>query len=65
MTVQIIDTTKLLVLNATNKELKEVFSSRLKAAKESINSPNDMARLLDDIGQLSNEIADRLINKIP
>ena len=65
MTVAIIDITKVIVLNATNKELSELFNSRIEAAKKSINSPNDMARLLDDIGQLSGEITDRLINKIP
>ena len=63
MTVAIIDLTKVIVLNATNKELSELFTSRIEAAKKSINSPNDMVRLLDDIGQLSNEIADRLVNK--
>lgn len=65
MTVSIIDITKVIVLDATNAELKDLFDSRVKAAKESINSPNDMSRLLDDIGQLSNEITDRLIKKIP
>ena len=65
MTVQIIDLTKVIVLDATNKELADLFSSRVEAAKKSINAPNDMARLLNDIDQLSREITDRLVNKIP
>ena len=65
MTVAIIDLTKVIVLDATNKELSELFSSRIEAAKKSINAPSDMARLLNDIDQLSGEIIDRLVNKIP
>lgn len=63
MTVQIIDITKVIILDATNAELKEVFNSRLKTAKGSINSPSDMLRLLNDIDQVSAEIFDRLVNK--
>ena len=65
MTVVIADITKVIVLDATNAELKDLFDSRIKAAKESINSPNDMRRLLNDLDQLSSEIMDRLVNKIP
>ena len=65
MSVQFIDLTKVLVLDATNKELAELFSSRIEAAQAAINSPNDMTRLLNDLDQLSGEIADRLVNKIP
>ena len=65
MTIAIVDLTKVIVLDATNKELADLFSSRVEAAKKSINTPNDMARLLTDIDQLSREITDRLVNKIP
>ncbi len=65
MTVQIIDLTKVLVLDATNKELAELFNSRIEAARAAINTPNDMTRLLNDLDQLSGEITDRLINKVP
>ena len=60
MTVAIVDLTKVIVLNATKKELAELFSTRVEAAKKAINSPNDLRRLLDDLDQLSNEIIDRL-----
>ena len=65
MTVIITDLTKVIVLDATNKELAELFNSRIEAARVAINSPNDMTRLLNDLDQLSGEIADRLINKVP
>ncbi len=60
MTVVIKDLTKVIVFDATNNELKELFSARITAAKNATGSPNDMRRLLDELGQLYSEIAGRL-----
>ena len=60
VTIAIVDLTKVIVLDATNKELGELFSGRIAAAKKKINAPNDMTRLLNDLDQLSSEILDRL-----
>ncbi len=66
MTSDIIDLTKILILNPTNKELCDLLEKRIKTLDKaiSVNEPGgNKARLIDDIDKLSIEIMDRLLMK--
>jgi len=62
----IIDITKILILEPTNKELCDLLDERIKDLKKAINVSNtggNKSRLLNDIETLSFEINDRLLIK--
>jgi hypothetical protein len=66
MSVDIIDLSKVLILNPTNKELCESFEKRINILRETIksnDSKEDMVSLINDITQLNVELSDRLLNK--
>ena len=62
----IVDITKILILEPTNKELCDLIKERINTLKDAINvcSPGgNKSRLISDIDTLSFEINDRLLTK--